>query len=332
MSGDAPVASDDTLYAFYDLQVLPITFDAAWFAAAADLARRQQGLTHIHFVVVPGTRGFVREERASVEAATDAVSRTWKLHNIVVPIFTLLPTTAGYTVLPSRSAASAWCRRSGGRVYPRYYDPALPVGYHPTELFDDARGGTTTSLSVLRAPPQAVRYVERWSAAHLRGRSLVTITLRDYDFMAARNSNSPAWAEFARRLPPKYLPVFVPDTERALDALPPELAGAQMFNEACWNIGLRMALYERSLLNLGVNCGPLFMSVLNAQTRVLIFKILTPSVPQTSQAFMRQLGYEIGGQLPFATPFQRLIWETDSLEAIEREFSAMVARIERRTP
>ena len=324
------VASDDTLYAFYDLQVLPITFDAAWFAVAADLARRQLGLAHIHFVIVPGTRGFVREERAAVEAATDAVARMWKLHNIVVPIFTLLPTTTGFTVLPSRAAASAWCHASGARVYPRLYDPGLPVGYHPTELFDVAKNDRTAAIGVLRAPPQAVRYVERWSAAHLRGRRLVTITLRDYDFMAARNSNTAVWAEFARRLPSSvYLPVFVPDTERALDALPPELAEAQMFSEASWNLGLRMALYERSFLNLGVNCGPLFMSVLNAEMRVLIFRIVTPSVPQTSEAFLRQLGYEIGGQLPFATPFQRLIWENDSLEVIEREFFAMVERIDR---
>src|SRR5437870_13853024 len=37
-------AGDDTLYAFYDLQVAPITYDASWFAAAADLARCRRGL------------------------------------------------------------------------------------------------------------------------------------------------------------------------------------------------------------------------------------------------------------------------------------------------
>lgn len=294
--------------------------------------RRQRGLTYVHFVIVPSTRGFVREERAAVEAATDAVSRLWKVHNLVVPVLTLLPTTAGYTVLPSRDAADAWCRRAEGLVYPRFYDPALPVGYHPTELFDAARSEKTTPIGVLRAPAQAVRYVDRWLASRLQGRSLVTITLRDYDFMAARNSNTAAWAEFARRLPSsRYLPVFVPDTERALDELPPELGDANMFNEAAWNVGLRMALYERSLLNLGASCGPLFMALMNAETRVLIFKIVTPSVPQTSEAFMRQLGYEIGGQLPFATPFQRLIWEFDTLDVIEREFAAMIEQIEGQT-
>jgi hypothetical protein len=246
----------------------------------------------------------------------------------VVPIFTLLPTVAGYTLLPSRNVAAALRGAAGSRVYPRYYEPALPIGHHPTELFTAARDGEE-NIGVLRGPPQALRYVERWSASRLHGRRLVTITLRDYEFMTARNSDRDAWIAFARRLDPaRYLPVFVPDTERSLDALPTELKNFEVFSEACWNLALRMALYERSFVNLGVNSGPLFMCVLNARTRLLIFKIITPSVPQTSEAFMRQLGYEIGGQLPFATSFQRLVWGADSLDVIEREFSAMVERIE----
>jgi hypothetical protein len=328
----APVVSADTLYAFYDLQVCPVTFDAAWFAAAAELDRHRQGLARVHFVIVPGTRGMLREERGEYEAAVDAQSRLWRLHNVVVPIFTLLPTAAGHTLLPGRGVASALRGAAGDRVYPRHYEPALPLGHHPTELFTGARD-RDREIGILRAPPQALRYVDRWLAPRLGGRRLLTITLRDYEFMTARNSNRSAWAAFARRLDPaRYLPVFVPDTERSLDASPEELRTAEMFGEASWNVGLRMALYEKSFLNLGVNCGPLFMCVLNARTRLLIFKIITPSVPQTSEAFVRQLGYEIGGQLPFATPLQRLVWEADSVDVIEREFAAMVERIERAGP
>ena len=90
-----------------------------------------------------------------------------------------------------------------------------------------------------------------------------------------------------------------------------------------------MALYESSYLNLGVNNGPMFLCMLNARTRLLIFKILTPSVPQTTEELMSKLGYEIGGQLPFATQFQRLVWQDDTLETIEREFYALVAKIEK---
>src|SRR5207247_3732084 len=134
---------------------------------------------------------------------------------------------------------------------------------------------------------------------------LITITLRDYEFMPARNSNVEAWAAFARRLDPNtYLPVFVLDTERTLDPVPTSIEKFDVLREASWNVGLRMALYESAWLNLGVNTGPLFMCAMNERTRLLVVKLLTPSVPQATEEFVSRLGFEIGGQLSFATPWQ----------------------------
>ncbi len=320
--------SDDTLFAFYDLQVAPITYHACWFAVAADLARRRRGLRQVHFVIVPGTKGGVREERAVYEAAVDVAERIWRVHNIVIPILTLVPSCAGYTLLPDRRAVESLRVDAGDRIYPEHYEPALPVSHHPSELLM-LHPRELAGIGVLRSSVQGLRYVERWMAPRLHGRRVITVTLRDYAFMTARNSNLDAWTAFARHLnPAKYLPVFVLDTERTLDPLPAVLEGLEVFREASWNVGLRMALYESSYLNLGVNNGPLFLAAMNDRTRLLIFKMITPSVPQTTEEFVRQEGFQIGAQLPFATPFQRLVWEDDVLEVIEREFEAMVAHIE----
>jgi hypothetical protein len=325
-------AEPGLLYAFYDLQVAPITYDAAWFVSLADRERRRQGLAAAHFVVVPGTLDGLRAERSAYDAAVDLENRRWRLHQVVLPIFGLIPATAGFTLLPSRRAAGDLRRAAGGRVYPHHYEPALPVGHHPSELFDAARAGER-GLAAFESPVQAQRFVDAWLARRLHGRRLVTITLRDYPFMPDRNSDTDAWTTFARRLPAdRYLPVFVPDTERTLDPLPEALQGLAILPEAAWNVGLRLALYERAYLNLGVNNGPLLMGVFSPRTRLLVFKMLTPSVPQTTGEFMRRLGFEIGGQLPFATPWQRLVWEDDRLEVIEREFAAMMAKIESAGP
>ena len=134
-------AAPGVLYAFYDLQVAPITYDAAWFVALADRERRRQGLGSVHFVVVPGTLDGLRAERSAYEAAVDHESRRWRLHHVVVPLFGLVPAAAGYTLLPSRESAGELRRAAGARVYPRHYEPALPVGHHPSELLDAARAG-----------------------------------------------------------------------------------------------------------------------------------------------------------------------------------------------
>ncbi len=328
----ASITSPDVLYAFYDLQVSPITYDAAWFAALADRARRRQHLQRVHFVIVPGTIDGLREERAAYEAAVDREMRRWRLYNIVLGIFSCVPAGAGYSLLPLRDVASALRAAAGTAVYPASYEPAFPVGHHPSELFDAARAGEQR-LAILEAPVQAQRFIERWLASRLGQRRLVTITLRDYAFMPERNSNIEAWASFARRLDPgRYLPVFVLDTERTLDPTPARIADHQVLREASWSVPLRLALYERAFLNLGVNNGPFLMAMLALRPRMLAFKMITPTVPQTTDEFMRRLGFEIGGQLPFAGPFQRLVWENDTLDVIVSEFTAMVAHIDTASP
>ena len=47
---------------------------------------------------------------------------------------------------------------------------------------------------------------------------------------------------------------------------------------------------------------------------------------------MTTLGFKIGGQMPFATPFQRLVWEDDTLQVIEHEFIKLVHQIEESEP
>ena len=52
-----PAEAARTLFAFYDLQVSPITFDFLWFLVGADLERRRRGLDAVHVMIVPGRAG-----------------------------------------------------------------------------------------------------------------------------------------------------------------------------------------------------------------------------------------------------------------------------------
>jgi hypothetical protein len=99
--------------------------------------------------------------------------------------------------------------------------------------------------------------------------------------MPARNSNLPAWVAFARGLDAsRYCPVFVPDTNETIEGLPNELRDFRVFPEAAWNVPLRMALYERAFINLGVNNGPMGLAWLNACVCYATLKIETADVPQ----------------------------------------------------
>ena len=326
----APVAKD-TLYAFYDLKVEPITFDVGWFLTGAELERRRLGLEHIHVVIVPCPDDGLRKEDLRYESMVDRETRRWRIHNILIETVGLLPSCAGLTLAGTRHEVVRIRAAARERIYPRTYEPALPVAHHPNDSLFPARAGTGP-IGVLRAGAQALRYIDQWVATHAAGRQMVTITLRNCEYNQARNSNVAAWAEFARGLDLRvWFPVFVLDTERTLGEVPKALQDFVVFREVSWNVGLRMALYERAWLNLGVNNGPMALCWLNERTRYITFKMVTPSVSQTTVAFNRSRGFEPNQSLPFATAFQMWVWEDDSLDVIEREFQQMVARIERQS-
>src|SRR3989442_6884091 len=103
----------------------------------------------------------------------------WRVHNIALPVFGLVPSPIGYTLLASREAAEPLRAAAAARVYPPSYEPALPVGHHPAEILEAARAGET-GLAVLRSSTQAQSFVERLAAARLGGPRPVTITVRGF--------------------------------------------------------------------------------------------------------------------------------------------------------
>jgi hypothetical protein len=319
---------NDVLFAFYDLQVAPVTFDFLWFLAASELHRRRTQLKSVNVVIVPGPHDRVRRERDDYEMIVDQLSRQARIHNVLIPACRLLPSCTGVTVAGSRAEASFLRSILARHILPTDYEPALPVFPGPHACLEAARNGDP-AIACLRAPEEELRQVRTWASTRSGGRRLVTITLRHYAYMPARNSNLPAWVAFARSLDStRYWPVFVPDTNDTIEGLPTGLREFTVFAEAAWNIGLRMALYEHAFLNLGVNNGPMGLAWLNARVRYATLKIETAEVPQSSLEFIRSFGFEAGKSLPFANSLQEWVWEDDTEEVIMRTFQRLTNRIE----
>jgi hypothetical protein len=327
--GDAVAAgTSDALYAFYDLGVAPISFDFLWFLVGAELERQRRGLAAIHAVIVPGPHGGLRKESSELERIIDPSARKARVNTMLVPACALLPSVAGITLASSRTQAEELVNLAGGNVFPARYEPAFPSYPGPHEPLRAARKDGTR-IGVLRATAADLRAVDDWLAARGCASQVVSITLRSYDYVPERNSNINSWISFAQRLDPaRFSVVFVPDTSQCFKGLPAELKDFPVFVEAAMVLGLRMALYQRAYMNLGVNNGPMGLCWLNDVTRYITFKILSDAAPQTAPEYMKFLGFEIGQSLPFATPWQQWVWEEDELEVIDSAFTAMLKRLE----
>jgi tetratricopeptide (TPR) repeat protein len=312
------------LNAFYDLEVSPVTFDFADFLALAELARRRHGADSLHVVIVPASSGGFRAD----DSIFDEDNKRWRLHNILLPCCALLSPAPAVTVCATRDEAAALERAlAGAPVFPDAYAVARPrADFLLSGIVAAAVQGN--AIPDFRATVQAVDYVRRWLAGHARGRRPVTVTLREATHEAARNSDLQAWSGFARRLDQAtYLPIFVRDTERAFEPSPAEIKDFLLCPFAPVNLDLRIALYEESWLNLMVPNGPGVVCWLDPRVRLLMFKMLTESSNNANAVYVTSQGLKVGGQAPFATPFQRMVWEPDTREVIEREFAAMAARI-----
>jgi hypothetical protein len=327
VAADYPHAHE-VLFAFYDLQVAPVTFDFLWFLAAADLQRRHLGLKSVHVVIVPGDHDGVRQERDDYELVIDATARQARIQNILIQACRVLPSCDGLTLATSRSEAAFLRSVVARHILPVDYEPALPVFPGPYSCLHAAHQGQG-GIACLRSPAEELRAVDAWLKAHAETRRIVTITLRRYGYMQRRNSNLAAWVAFAHGLDAtRYCPVFVPDTNDTIQGLPKELQDFLVCPQAAWNVPLRMALYERAFINLGVNNGPMGLAWLNARVRYATLKIETADVPQSSLGFIRSFGFEPGKSLPFATPVQEWVWEDDTEEVITKTFRRLTEQIE----
>lgn len=312
-------SSKDTLYFFYDLEVEPITYDFVWALSVANAEREARNLSTLHVVFVPGTVMGFRKELPAYAKVIDHDARLWRVDAILLPSLQLLPCPYGMTFCATRIDAIQLLEKQAKSVYPTKYNVTFPVPYAPEQAVAFGQ-----SCMALRATHQAKAYVYEWLQRYSNDKKLIVITLREYDYTLERNSNIDAWVRFANELnTDQFFIVFVPDTEQAMRDMHQELQAFHTFMPACWNLGLRAALYELAFLNLGVNTGPMSLCWFNARCRYITFKTAVKNVPEIPLEMITSKGFVPGENPAFCNRFQKWVWEEDEYEVISREFELM---------
>lgn len=304
--------SQDHLLFVYDSLPSPVTFDFLHYLYYADWLRSELGRAHLDvLVVVRKNVSASREERYM--AAIGADNLEWRVANIIMPLCRLFS--------------------SVGRVYVVEPEQAFEIveGYHHVHPQGYAYASPNSAASRLDAPGMGFRpaltvsetarsVVDAYFPREER-RRIVSITLRNYGYLAARNSNISAWAQFANGLDPsKYRAVFIPDASSQGVATLRDLAGCEVFEPACWNVELRAALYQRAWMNMGVVSGPLTISCL--MEAVLTVMIYNPaSFPADYLDLFRQQTGIVPGQRPlFYSPGCRFYHGADDRDTIQKVF------------
>jgi len=321
------IDDNQTLYAFYDLECSPATFDFIYFLVLAERARPKLNCNYLQIVFVPGSaNGFRNSDLDNYQSQSeyDIDYMHWRKNNILIQSCALLESIGGITNCNSRMEAEAIMSLIATNIFPKGYAVKYPIQNYYLNLVVNAKD-LVPSLNARKEPK---RFINNWILNHAKNKKVVTITLRETGYQKNRNSNLKEWSDFAQKIDTKdYYPVFIRDTEAVFKPTPKELDGFVIFNEISFNMELRASLYQLSYLNMFVNGGPYVLGRNLKNSYSLIFKMVTPGVPNSEEQFWKNHGVEPGDQYPPYSVFSKLVWEDDRSEIIEREFKDMCRTI-----
>ncbi|MBF0613995.1 MAG: hypothetical protein HQL92_02450 [Magnetococcales bacterium] len=315
-------SNPDHMLVVYDLNINPITFDFAFFLVAAETFANSHGFQKLYVLFVKKSDANFTEVFADPTYASvvDQHNQAWRINNILIPLVNLHPSCVGYSVLPQRSAVIS--HLTDALVY--------PVGYSATMLprmryRDVMHMLSTHGFNGFRASRQGLRYIQEWRLHRGITQPVVVITLRQYGYETMRNSNVADWVQFASWLLERgFVPVFVPDTDTCWipDArLEPYL----LFIEPCWNLELRMALYETAYVSFFYSNGTAAIAQLNKNVCCISMNPILEESAQAKGKIYEDYGLTVGQRrYNFAEPCQFLSWKQDSFENICDEFLEFV--------
>ena len=327
----------NTLYAFYDRSVCPDGFDILPFLFLAEVERIRVGCENLHPVIVPPPNNyFVQKDEKVVynrnkvnTVVREKATSSWWERNIIVPCCWFLSSCKQITICTNRQEANLIHQHIATSIFPINYKVQCPTAkYSWIEVIKATK--EQTKLPTLQATEKSLDYIGLWIQDNIpANKKIIAITLRESPFQNDRNSNINEWIGFAENLDKsKYCPVFLRDTSVALTKPHPNLNDFIIFQEASWNMELRMAIYESSFINMFTGGGPAILALFNKKTRLIMFQALRKGVFEISRQHLEAEGIPVGRDYPGATSFQRTIWQEEKADIMRKEFDKMVLKIE----
>ncbi len=281
--------SRNNLRVVYNLSQSPATFDFVHFLVRAEQARILEGDKDLHVSIVWGDRQVTERDRAF-----SPERKAWRQWNLLPQICRLLPSVSGFSF-----------DKEGVQTLP--YSPPLPViGKH----FQPSEAAKSVVAQFCKTD-----------------KPIVTITLRDSDFQKKRNSNVKEWQKICDWLKEqRYCPVILPDTECVMGGKESGITGHLEYIPGSMNVDLRLALYDRAILNLFTSNGPLGLC-LWAGLPTLACKMIIPEVPTCTLEAITKVGQ--GPDSPLGE-YQKIVDCDDTFENLKPHLEEFLPECKKR--
>ena len=299
-----------TLFCFYDMAVSPCSYDFFIFLYSAEICRVRRGLDDLQLILIHGQRNKFRDDKIRTDEQNEMF-----FNNVIVPGISLLPSCSGF-MWQSRSQVST-NGLAETQIFPRGFRLEKPVhGYLPSGLV--ASMIRQDKLSFLEAPAYARNLATDLISYRCPEGAFVTISAREIereDTNKTRTLKYPIWRKAIEKLDSLGIKTFVIRDSSALKN-PPLFEGVDELPEASIHVPLRMAVYERALLNFTKNNGPSVLQLFG-KTRSIYFNEFDDSIVSLSRSwYASKYGMVEGDQFPFTTQSKKVVWNDESEKRI----------------
>jgi len=299
-----------TLYCFYDMAVSPCSYDFFSFLNSAENCRIRRAMDSIQLIFIHGNNKKFRQDNIR----TDIQNETF-FHNVIIPGLSILPSIDSYMWISRTSLKIE--QFSPDQIFPRGYSLTHPVAnYTGIDLVISRIRGDKPSF--FEAPEYATNHFNYFLEQKLGTDIYVTLTTREIsrdDKNNTRGINLKIWTEVAVQLKKQGIKLLViRDTDSAYDEQ--LIAETIEAPELSIHLPLRLAAYEKSIVNFTKNNGPAVLQLFG-RCKSFYFNSLDPEVVAlTKEWYKKNYGMIEGSNFPMTTMNKKVIWEKENVDLI----------------
>ena len=307
--------NENALLFCYDLAVCPDTFDFIEYMTQAEIYRRKKKLTHIDLLIVQSSSKSIIPELDYLTNYIPEHQRVFKVHEVIFGSCRLMPTIRNILFMDRMNAIRQVVDYKN--TYPENYHPYNVVrqGFRPPE-------SPEAFFPMLVVPETAKRLVGEY-LQRFQPKKIVTITLREHNYIPERNSNIEQWLRFADSVSDEYQIIFIPDAYNYSSPYREKIKEFEVLDTACWNIPIRAAIYEASWMNLGVVAGPLMVSLYLEKANTLFFYNIYSYPESYRKDIQNYYGDKEGEKRPYLRFNNHYVFMEDDFDNISSEFKKL---------
>ena len=263
--GNKNIKKTKTFKAYYDLNFNSISYNFIPFLLLAENFCYDNKYEGYELVIVPQRLPETLKYHDFVnQYGEDSIN--FRIYNLFPGICHLAKNCKGLNILPSRNNLEKIIN----------LQDSFPIGYGVD--YDGVKSGYDHSLHYylkkhgIRRELTPTKHSENIiNRLTLGKKKIVTFTIRNSKFDKSRNTNLKDFIKFSKELEKEYEIVFIPDTDQPFDDKIENFEYSQLGTMASYNPAIRLALYQKSHLNILSDNGPLLLACYSKKIKYISF-------------------------------------------------------------